>query len=88
MRVSCWAKYAKMWEHLKGITLPWTTRNRRHRHRCQLVRDVREKPGKTVAWLTALRWTCIGDPNSTSQGGYRTSFAHTYFIRAGDKSSN
>ena len=23
-----WAKYAKKWEHLKGIPLPWTTPNR------------------------------------------------------------
>ena len=83
-----WAKYAKKWEHLKGITLPWTTPNRQHFHRWQLVRDAREKPRKTVAWLTALGWTCIGNPNGTDQGGYRWSFAYTYFIRAGDKSSN
>ena len=62
--INC-VKYAKKWEHLKGITLPWTTPNRRHFHRYQLVRDVRGKPGKTVARLTALGCTCIGDPNST-----------------------
>ena len=38
------------------------------------MRDVRGKPGKTVPWLTALGWTCIGDVNSTDQGGYRTRF--------------
>ena len=49
-----WAKYAKKWENLKGITLPWTTPNRRHFHWYQSVRDVRGKPEKTVAWLTAF----------------------------------
>ena len=82
-----WAKYAKKWEHLKGITLPRTTPDRRHFHRYQSVRDVRGKPGKTVPWLTALGWTCIGDANSTDQGVYRTRFGHTYFIRVDDKSS-
>ena len=27
----------------------------------------------------------IGDPNSADEGRYRTSFTHTYFIRADDK---
>ena len=44
-----WAKYAKKWEHLKGITLPWTTPNHRHFCRYQSERDVRGKPAKTVA---------------------------------------
>ena len=59
-----------------------------HRREYQSEKDVGGKPVKTVARLTTSRWTSIGDANSTHYGGYRTSFAHTYFIRADDKSSN
>ena len=51
------AKYAKKLEHLKGITLPWTTPNHRHFCRYQSKRGVIRKPVKTVARLTAFGWT-------------------------------
>ena len=60
-----WAKYATKWEYLKGFTLTWSTPNHRRFREYQSKKGVGGKPVKTVARLTTLRWTFIGDGNST-----------------------
>ena len=78
-----WKDHAKTWSHLKGIKFPrcgsrpitdvligtdYADLHFSHK-------DVRGNPGESIAWLTPLGWTCVGNPNSRQTSSFHTNFA-------------
>ena len=70
MPVVDWNKYKKQWPHLRNIDFPSPPGrpivDMLIRLDCAdllyAIEKVREKPGKPIARLTPLGWTCIGKP--------------------------
>ncbi|PFX13818.1 hypothetical protein AWC38_SpisGene22068 [Stylophora pistillata] len=88
MKAVNWARYAKNWNHLKDINFPYL----RPRPIVDIligidyadlhysIKDVRGRPGKPVARLTPLGWTCIGHPSLCLEQNYRTNFICTHSV--------
>ena len=87
-----WNQYKRRWAHLQSIDFPWTAK----RPIVDIpigvdcadvlcsISEVRGRPGKPIARLTPLGWTCVGNLGSYGRSVLQTIFSYTYFAK--DKS--
>ena len=93
MKAVNWTRYAKNWNHFEDIKFPYLgprpivdiliSIDYADLH--YSIKDVKGKPGKPVARLTPLGWTCIGNPSLCVEQNYWTNFIRTYFVHGGIK---
>ena len=88
MRITDWSTCAERWPHLKEITFHQLG----SRPIVDLLigldsadlhysfKDVRGGPGKPIARLTPLGWTCVSDLGKVDQHNATTNFVRTYFV--------
>ena len=89
MPVVEWNKFKQQWSHLRNIDFPTSATRPIVDMLVGLdcadllyaIQEVRGKPGETIAMLTPLEWTCIGNTGPTSQEVCHTNFAYTYFVK-------
>ena len=84
-----WTEYTQRWAHLQHINFPRVEKRPvvdvligldcADLH-CAL-QEVRGRPGESIARLTPLGWTCIGNPGSGDRTAVQTHFARTYFVK-------
>ena len=81
-----WKAINRNWDHLRGVNfLQVNSRNKID----MLIgvdpdlhftlKDIRGKPGQTIARLTPLGWNCIGTPNKTTANCHQNQYTRTYF---------
>ena len=49
------------------------------------LKDIRGIPGQSIARLTSLGWTCIGNSNNTTTNWHQNQYTRTDFSSTNDK---
>ena len=82
-----WKAINRNWNHLRGVNFPQV--NSRNKIDMLIVvdypdfhftlKDIRGKPGQTIARLTPLGWNCIGTLNKTTANCHQNQHTRIYF---------